>query len=368
MAQALLGAHNPADIAESATTLYAEGQAFAASDWMDVQGLVNGWTGTYRPHNERRAGLVYGHMEAGVQWRAWRLGLLHRGEAFASASPDTTDLFDQYTRSSGYTPGRSYALDYRLTGFTARGIRLSHSLVLGQTGAWIWRAGWAVSGLQGIQAKMETAAGQAVAVSAQDFNANLVQTTHDSTTDTSGKGSFNPPFGAHPSVSGQGYSTDLALTAQDDEGSRYEFAVFDAVGALEWRNLPKYRANYNSATKTYDADGYVHFNPTATALSSYENLVLPLEPKWRIAASKQWGAVQLGARLEHAFGVPLPQWELGYLGAEGWRVSVGWESRFNSWGLAWEWHGLRAGLRTDALPLERASALGAYWAVHIALR
>lgn len=368
MGQALLGAYNPADIGDTPATLYAEGQVFAASDWMDVQGLVNGWTGTYRPHNERRAGLVYGHMEAGVQWRTWRLGLLYRGEAFASASPDTADLFDQYARSSGYTPGRSYALDYRLKGFSARGVRLSHSLALGKTGAWAWRAGWALSGLQGVQAKMEDAAGQAVTISAQDFNANLVQTTHDSATDTSGNGSFNPPFGAHPALSGQGFSTDFALAMEDDSGTRLEWAVFDAVGAIEWRNLPKYRANYNTATKIYDADGYVHFNPTATAVSSYDKVVQPLEPKWRLGASKQWGAWRVGARVEHAGGLTLPQWDLSYLGASGWKASLGWESRFNSWGLAWEWRWLRAGLRADALPLERASALGGYLAVNLPLR
>lgn len=346
-AQNLFGATNPALHQTTGLETYAQLGAFGANDILPLKDYISGWNGPYTARAGTNTGLAVAHWEAGAAWENWRIGLVRRGEAFATTSPDTSDLFHQYANNTGYTAGRSYGVDYTLRGFEAQGVRLSRSHALWDAAQSSSRWGWSVSLLQGTRIKMEDAKGQAVTISAQDFNAQLTHTSDNSATDTSGNGAFNPPYGRQAAWSGQGYSVDAGWVLQRKDGLRLEASVHDLWGTMDWRNLPRIESTYNTSNKYFDSNGFVHFNPTATSVSSYANQSVRMEPKWKFAAEQTWDDWGAGLAVYHLYGLTIPELSASYACAAQCRFSTSWESRFNTVGFSLRYRFMELGLRSS---------------------
>lgn len=357
-AQDLLGYTNPALYRTPGPASYVEIGMFGANDVLPLQDYIHGWNGPYTARSGTNTGLATAHWEAGAAWDNWRLGLVHRGEAFATTSPDASDLFYQYANNTGFSTGRSYAVAYELHGFEATGLRLSRSQALWESAQFTSRWGWSVSLLQGTRIKMENAQGQAVALSAQDFNAQLSHSSVNSASDTSGQGAFNPPFGKQAAWSGQGYSLDLGWILQHGNGLRIEASAHDIWGLMEWRNLPRIQSQYNTTNKFYDSDGHVHFNPTATSISSYADISMRVEPKWKFSAEQTWDTWSTGLTIHQLYGLTIPELSTSYACGMNCKVSASWESRFNTLGLGLRYHALELALRSSDWLSNKPHALG----------
>lgn len=365
-AEGLLAINNPAKNATEAGA-YVEMEAFQGNDAVAIRQYIGQWQGNYAPRDGTNIGVIATRAETGAQWQGWRLGALYRADALAEANRDTSDLARQYNTSSGYDVGRTYLLDYQLKGFEADGARLSKSFKTHLNSQWDMNWGAGASLLHGQRVKIESASGQVVTLSAQNFNANVLQSTSDSTTDTSGNGNFNPPFGAHPSITGQGYALDWGMVLQHADGLRLEAAINDLAGSISWKNLPQYVANYNTATKTFDADGYVHFNPTATAQSSYHDINQTLDPKLWLAIAFPWNGIELQAASSYTRGYWFPELGLSYALNPQWRVGTSYDIRFETLGFSVVHKFIYIALRTSDLNPAQAKAYGVTMGVTVPL-
>jgi len=65
-----------------------------------------------------------------------------------------------------------------------------------------------------------------------------------------------------PPPEGRGYAFDFDLTWKPDARLELQMHASDLLGRIYWHNAPYTVAHIDSDTKTYDADGYVRFNPT----------------------------------------------------------------------------------------------------------
>jgi hypothetical protein len=364
-ADGILAVDNPANNGLT-RSVYADALAFEGNDSVAMRQYTGKWQGDYTPHSGDNLGLLFARAETGAQWNGFRLGALYRAEAIIKASPDTSDLVWQYHNSSGYDTGRTYQVNYRIEGFEANGARLSKSFQSALGNAWQLSWGAGMSLLNGKQIKVETMTGQVVTLSSTDFNADVIQNSTYSGLDTSGAGKFNPPFGMRPSVSGQGYALDLGLTLRRQDGLRLEAAVNDLAASIRWKNLPNYAANYNSATKYFDTSGYVHFNPTATAQSSYQDLTQTLDPKLWLAAAYPVAGFEAQLATSYTQGEWFPEMGLAYAINPQWRINTSYDTRFGTVqiGLHHTWFDLS--LRSDKLALNQAKAYGLSASVHIA--
>lgn len=355
--EGLLAINNPAKNAAEAGA-YAEMEAFQGNDAVAMRQYVGQWQGSYAPRDGTNLGVIATRAETGAQWQGWRLGALYRADALAQTNRDTTDLTQQYNTRSGYDVGRTYLLDYQLKGFEVDGARLSKSFKTHLNRQWALNWGTGASLLRGQRVKIESAAGQVITLSAQNFNANVVQSTSDSSTDTSGNGNFNPPFGAHPALTGQGYALDWGMLLQHADGLRLEAAINDLAGSMSWKNIPQFVANYNTATKTFDADGYVHFNPTATAQSSYHDINQTLDPKFWLAVAFPWRGVELQAASSYTSGYWFPELGLSYALSPQWQVAGSYDVRFGTVGISVKHPFAHLTLRTSDLNPAQAKAYG----------
>lgn len=357
-ADGLLALDNPARNG-AATAAYAGAEAFEGNDQVAMRQYGKDWKGDYAPRAGQNIGLLAARAEAGVQWDGYRLGVLRRAIGLAQANRDTADLLRQYKTGSGYDGGRAYLVDARVAGFEADGVRLGKRFALAAAGG--WQIDWGVAGalLRGRRIRVDLAAGQVVALGARDVGAGAVWSSTDSGTDTSGAGAFNPPFGARPAWSGQGYAVDTGIVLRRQDGLTLEAAVNDLAGRMTWKNLPLHVINYNSANKYYDANGYVHFNALANARSGYRDLSQTLAPKLWLAAGYPVGAFDLQAAGSYTRGYWLPEIGAAWRVAPQWRLVGGYDVRFKTVALTVRHRWFYAGLRSADPDLTRARAYGA---------
>ena len=355
-ADGLLLLDNPANIGDE-TGAYAVAEGFQSSDSVPIRQFITDWQGAYTPRSGNNIGIMTARAEAGVQWNGFRLGALYRAQALVETNRDTTDLVRQYNTNSGYDNGRSYAIDYKLAGFAARGLRLSKSLHFDAGNDWQLHGGLAGALLTGTQLKMESASGQAVALNAKDFSADTVLNSRNSALDTSDSSLFNS-FVQPQSFGGEGYSLDAGLVMRRSDGLQVEVAVNDLAGQMDWKGVPQRVTNYNTATKSYDSAGYVHFNPSATAVNNYTRFTQVLDPKVWMAVSYPVGRFEIQVGTSYITDIWLPEANLAFPLSEKWRVKTGYDLRFGSVSLTLQHPWFEFSIRTDNPDLAQAKAYG----------
>lgn len=357
-ADGLLAVQNPANM-RGETALYAELDAFEASNALPVRAWGANWGGAYTPDVGSNIVLAVAHAEAGVQWNHTRLGALYRAQVLVHANRDTMDLARQYITNAAYESGRTYGLDYQLVGFAADGLRLSHGREIHSFSGWTLHGGVGLALLRGVQLKVESAAGQVTTIGSHDLGANVSWNTVHSGMNTEDATAFNPFVRAPGELAGNGWALDVGMRAKHADGWTFELAANDIAGEMLWNNVPQRVSELNTSTRYYDANGYVHFNPMASATSRFVNFRQALDPRWRMVLGyelspsnqMQWAANQWG-------NVMLTEWIGTHRFSSGLEMQMSYAPRFGSIGIQWRSHGLQLALRSDALDLWQAHAYG----------
>lgn len=365
-AEGLLAVDNPAKNGEGLTA-YGSFDAFEGNDQVAMREYGRGWRGAYSPRNGNNLGLLSFRTEAGVQSRGYRFGGLYRAEALVQANRDTSDLAHQNKNRTGYDIGRTYSLDYRMRGYEVDGARLSKSFELALSGPWQVNWGLGLAYLRGKRIKLETASGHVVTLNTKDFNANAIRSNTNSKIDATNLATFNPPFGRVFAPSAEGYALDVGMVLRHpDSGVSLELAVADLAGRMDWKNLPNNVTDYNTATKYYDADGYVHFTPLATRTSSYRNVRQNLDPKLWLAANYPISDFAFQGAASYQRGYWFPQVGIKYRIDPRWNINADYDFYFNTLGLSLQNQWFYIGLRTDSVNLARAKAYGLNAGLNIA--
>lgn len=366
-AEGLLAIDNPAKNGQ-ALQGYAGVEAFQGNDQVAMRQYGNSWQGAYSPRADTNLGILFARAEVGLQWQGYRLGVLQRGEALVEANRDTSDLVQQYQNTAGYDNNRSYQLDYHIRGFEADGLKISKSFQAAMDGQWQLDAGLGLSYLHGKRLKLETVTGQVVALNAKDFNASATQSDTNTGLDVSNPGEFNAPFGRRVGFSGQGYAVDAGIVVRHQtSGVRAEMAVADLFGRMDWKDVPNNVADYATATKYYDADGYAHFDPTATRTSSYRDVRQTLDPKLCLAVVYPWSHFELEGSTSYTRGYWFPQAGVGWQFHPDWAIQTDYDFRFSTIGVALTHQWIQLALRTDNTNLDAAKAYGLNARINIPL-
>lgn len=357
-AEGLLAIDNPAKNGQQRQA-FATVEAFEGNDQVAIRQYGGDWQGSYSPRTGTNIGLLAARTEAGMQWAGYRVGALYRAEALVQANRDTSDLVQQYSTRSGYEIGRTYALDYKIKGFEATGLHISKSFQRQLGNQWQLDWGLGLSYLRGKRIKLETVAGQVVTLNTKDFNADASRDSSNSDLNVTDFAQFNAPSGRLAAPSGEGYAVDAGVVLHHQaSGASFELAVADLAGRLNWKDLPNNVINYNNATKYYDTNGYVQFNPLATRTSSYKNLSQSLDPKMLLAASYPMGDFELQGAANYTRGYWFPQAGIQYRINPQWGVKADFDFRFNTLGLALQHRWFYLGLRMDGTNGVTAKAYG----------
>ena len=311
-ASGVLAIANPADNGQ-VVQAYATADAFVASDHAKLFDLSASGSVRYSPRAGVNSSLASSRVETGVQWQGYRIAVISRGDAFLMAGRDTIDLANQYTNALSYDSHRSYAVDYQVRAFEANGLKLSKSMQVSAVGDWTVKTGLGLSYLKGKSLKLDSVNGQAITLNTKDFDALLLQSVGNTSLNTLNLNEFNAPFGRQERFSSDGYAVDAGVIwTHFRNGTQLELAVADLLGEMYWNNVPSNMATLTMATKSYDANGFVQYDPATTRASSYKSISMRLEPKVYFGAGIPWKQVMFTLGTSYTHDQWFPQLGLQY--------------------------------------------------------
>jgi hypothetical protein len=347
-------AHATARPAADGWTVYSDASVWQASDAVPIGQIDDNWT-DYSPRAGRNTALMRNRAAAGVEKNGWRLGLELRQDAALMTDRASLDAFYMYQQKRKPAPGASFALQARYFSWQAHGLRIGYSFdglrIAGRTGS-IDISG-AVYGRQGLRERSVHGTLRYPQVDTYGFSASHVDA--DSR--------MRYPFrGEAPSASGAGLS--LAATLPLAAAWTLRVQADDVASRLRWKNLPVNTETLSSNVASYDANGYVNYQPLLSGQKRQVERSSRI-PRYTAAALdyryQDWGA---GVHVARYAGETIPTLSLSH--RFGWLTLHGnVETRFDSAGIGVEAGNFRLMLQSDALKLDEAKARSLQLQYHV---
>ena len=254
---------------------YATLQSLSYSEPIAISSMLDQWSPPFKGGN---TALTYDKAEVGISGQGWQLGVLTRYDYLMTFTDQTAELYFLTKNHLPLATGKTYPLRIDVRNQFSRGLRLGFQRQMTSS----LHAGAAISYLQGISLTEGSIQGSALVTANNDydfhFNTNYVY-------------SRDVLFGRDVQApQGNGYSLDVKLDWQVNKRLAGQLTVVDLLGKLYWNNAPYTTATASSATKTYDADGYVRYNPAISGFESNKDFVQTLPRKIFVATQYQWNA------------------------------------------------------------------------------
>lgn len=248
-------------------------QSIAYSNAIAIKSIADDWQPPF--YGGDRA-LTYNKIEAGVHWQRWQLGLLERCDYLLEFSPQTAEFLYLTKNKLPLEPGKTYELDINARHNCSHGVKAGYKGAITPT----LRATLAASYLQSTALIDGSLKGSALVSAANDydfqFDANYFY-SRDVLFDR-----------AVQAPSGQGYTLDIMFDWQPSAAISAQLGITDLASKVYWDQAPHTVATATSDTKTYDEDGYIHYNPVISGYESYKRFTQTLPRKLSLTAQYRW--------------------------------------------------------------------------------
>ncbi len=352
-AEGLLSVVNPADrvlSSENGEMVIFSGQYFEASDYTSMRHFSDDWRGSYTPRDGKNLAVSFGRADVSVRHESWSVGYFYRHDALLESNKDMTDIVHANKTGTAVPAGRLFDASLATNGFEAQGIRLDKALFWKMENALSVTLGVGVSLMKGQRTRMGQAQGSALSTTTgYTYNANLNEADSQKTY----------PFMPPGSTTSMGYALDFGLRLQWQNGKRLDLAINDLASVIRWKNLPQTTMTVNSATATYDSQGYIMFNPSMSGQNSRTDLTQKLDTK---------GSIQFHAPLAESWSANLdvewikdnvfPRLGVEYVTARGIEVAADYDIRFGTFGLGATWKNSYLVARTQSMNFDQSRGYG----------
>lgn len=271
------------------------------------------------PRGGRNIAYVDDEVRLNVEAGAWRWSALARSSAVLVTDRDTLELVRQVNSDTTPAANRQWQTKLRYEAFQGGGLAVSRRFEAASR----WRASLSTQVLQLRHWRQRRLTGPVSFEAASATYGFDLQSAH---TDDRLRFPFQTPQGG----SGAGLLLAGELGWRGDAWSA-TLGVRD-LGWLRWRRLPQQYASLSTQTQSYDADGFVIYEPLVMGRNSQEGFTHRLRGVWSARAT--WQATPGGTLELSGDWVP----DFGLLPA------IAWRQRFSALdaGLQWSVHERRA--------------------------
>lgn len=252
---------------------YTNIQSIFYSEPIAIQSILGTWAAPFKGGDKA---LTYNKAELGVRRGNWQFGFLERYDYQLEFSPETAELIYRIQNRLPLEVGREYELRIKAQHNYSRGLRLAYQHKFSSR----IRAGIAASYLQGKALTDGALQGSAQVTAQKDYDFQF-DVDYFYSRDVLFERDVTSP-------SGEGYSLDFNIDWQASKRFTAQLSVVDLIGKMFWDNAPFTIATATSDTKTFDADGYVQYQPAISGIESNKNFTQTLPRKIFIATQYQW--------------------------------------------------------------------------------
>ncbi|WP_457598303.1 hypothetical protein [Hydrogenimonas sp.] len=342
---------------DSAAALQIHVQALVADDPVSVHDLFNRWQGAFHPKEGTNLAVDDARTDIGFSTERWGyFGYTYRHQSFIRTNRDTVLLAWQQLNDIDFTPGKRYDLRLQIDGFEVDGLLYAKRFEPIRTAYGTLRIGIGVELLRGRNMQEGYLYGDAVANSQKDYDFNAVSDYRYSENYLYNLRVEKPD--------GYGYTSHLSVEWRDGNSS-LRLLCNDLWGEIRWRRLPYSHVNVSSATKSYDENGFVIYNPTISGIEKYIDATQRLYRKWRTEGSFKVGRHTLvTAGSDWVKGYAFPYAGIAYRFENGLQTALSYENRFGMFGIGLDYKTFRFALESDRINDPSALALSLSCALH----
>ena len=252
---------------------YVDVQSISYSEPIAIKSMMEEWQSSFKGGSKA---LTYNKAEVGFRWQNWQLGILERYDYLLEFSPQTAELVYLTENHLPLEVGKEYELRIKAQQQFSRGLRLGYRQIFSRT----FSAELAASYLQGMSLTDGGIQGTAQATAEKDYDFQF-DADYFYSRDVLFSRDVNAPGGS-------GYGLDVKFDWQPNERFSARLSIVDLVGKIFWSDAPHTTATATSATKTFDPDGYVRYEPAISGRESNKNFTQPLTRKIFLTAKYQW--------------------------------------------------------------------------------
>lgn len=241
--------------------------SFSHSESVPISDAVGDWES---PLKDGDNAFTYNWAEIGATYKDFSLGLLSRYDYELQYSPETAEFYHLVNNKKSLPLNKQYHLDLTAKHTYSEGVRLSYGLRFNKQ-LEIRIGGSYLKGLKLTDGRLRGTA-SAIAENDYDFNANV---DYYYSEDALFGRKVNKPNGV-------GFSIDSLINWTIRPKFNVHLAITDLIGRMYWSDAPNTTATATSATKEYDEDGYVKYNPVLSGYESNHDFTQKLYPRFHM--------------------------------------------------------------------------------------
>ena len=327
-----------------AAEFYTDADLFWYSEPVSIESMIQDWGG---PFYGGTTALTHNIAEIGFGTESWQFSVLTRYDYEMEFSPDTAEFYYLMRNELPLPVGRTYRLDLVARQTVSDGLRVARQFRVAKG----FDVNVGLSYLKGRRLTDGTLRGNATAIGAKDYDYSFLVDYFYSEDKL-----FDRPVS---SPSGDGYSIDLGAQWQLEERLRATVTLKDFLARILWHDAPYTIATGTSDVKTYDANGYVVYDPLVSGFEGNRDFIQTLPRRGTMRIDYDWNThLRLSGIVDYtpprtfyrlgvgALQTKYGEWSLLYYLNEG-AVNVGFNAP--AWSIA---------LTTDSTDINRARTLG----------
>ena len=340
---------------------------FVANDHVPIQEFRSDpWPENYRSNARDNISIVNLRAVLGVSTENFSVDFVRRGDALLIATGDVAHAHYLAQTDQLFSGARALSIDYQFKGFEADGVRFGlqgfqrFSLLGGQT-----RWGVTASVLRGTRLRAEQARaqfssdGNTASLNGQRelWSSDLVPSPDIGLSD------FHPFKEESVPKQGAGYAIDFGFVHEYENGSRLSVAVNDAVGKIEWHNVPHMSQDFainNLSSTGYSSNG----TPLVSGYHDYRDYSMALAPKYQLAlAVPMTNSLSATAKIAHIAGFSAPVGGIAWTCGERCGVSAEYDARWKTLGFSANYSFFSLAVSSDRKNFYDSRAFGFQFAV-----
>lgn len=355
---------NPAEIVAEVPSGQLRAGGFIGNDHVALKHFDSDvWPSDYQVHDGTNLTLLSARIGLGGSYRGLHVEYFKRSDWILRASEDTAHAYYITQTDQLITSGRNLQLDYRLHGFEADGIRFAFARTIQEAAPGVsLRIGLSANFLRGTRLRAEEIRGNYTSTGS---TASLTATREiwysamKPSTGASGSLTDFLPFNEETvPTNGRGRSIDLGILVSSDKGWSVSVSANDLAGRLKWRNLPHVQQQItvnNLSEDTFEAGGI----PVLTGFNDYRDYTMKLPVKYQARGTLLIDSdISLGTDVTIMRGQSFPRMAIDIRTPFVRRLTVDYETRFHTTGLAAQGEYIWLAFRTDRFSRASARSLG----------
>jgi len=259
----------------AAKAIYIDIESETLSEPVTVDGALHNWRGEL---SDGERAYTYNQIESGWQSGKFSIGYVRRFDYEVDMNSDSAEFFYRVNNKIDLTTGKAYAIDFSVRNSYAHGMHFQYLWL--DSDKLKLRLGLTL--LQGLRLTQGGISGSARVLNNSDYDFDVGLDYYFSRDIV-----FKLPADA---PTGYGVGNDLDLNYKFSAKHSAEIRARDILAAIYWLDAPHINAHVTSNTKTYDADGWVRYDPVLSGKKSYRNYTQTLPSLVDITWRYEWNS------------------------------------------------------------------------------